>query len=114
MTDCLFCKIIAGTIPCTKVFEDTDTFAFRDIAPKAPTHILIIPKMHIPTTNDLTPEDAGTIGKMMLTAKMLAADEGVAEDGYRLVFNCNRNAGQAVFHIHLHLLGGRELGWPPG
>lgn len=114
MTDCLFCKIIAGDIPSTKVYEDEHTFAFRDISPKAPTHILIVPKKHIATTNDLTPENADVVGKIALTARKLAADEGIAEDGYRMVFNCNRLAGQTVFHIHMHLLGGRELGWPPG
>ena len=114
MPDCLFCKIIAGNIPSTKVYEDEHTFAFRDINPKAPTHILIVPKKHIATTNDLTPDNADVMAKIALTAGKLAADEGIAEDGYRMVFNCNRLAGQTVFHIHMHLLGGRELGWPPG
>ena len=114
MSDCLFCKIIAGDIPSTKVYEDEHTFAFRDIAPKAPTHVLVIPKKHIPTTNDLTPDNAGVIGKLALTARKIAAEEGIAEDGYRMVLNCNRHAGQTVFHIHLHLLGGRNMTWPPG
>ena len=88
--------------------------AFKDINPQAPIHILIIPKKHIPTINDLSPEDAELVGKMVLLAKKLAADQGIAERGYRLVFNCNREGGQMVFHIHLHLLGGRAMGWPPG
>lgn len=114
MAECLFCSIIEGRIPATKVYEDEGCVAFRDINPKAPTHVLIVPRKHIPTLNDLTPEDVELVGRLFLAAKKIAADEGIAEPGYRTVFNCNAAAGQAVFHIHLHLLGGRELGWPPG
>lgn len=114
MTECIFCRIAAGEIPADLVYEDEAVVAFRDLNPQAPTHILIIPRRHIATTNDLTPEDAELVGKLVLVAKQVAAKEGIAEDGYRLVLNCNAGAGQTVFHIHLHLLGGRALGWPPG
>jgi histidine triad (HIT) family protein len=114
MSDCLFCKIIEGEIPSDKVYENEHIFAFRDIDPKAPTHILIIPKEHIATTNDLNESYKTIIGEIMLTAKQLAEGEGIAESGYRTVFNCNKDGGQAVYHIHLHLLGGRQMGWPPG
>ncbi|MFQ6676703.1 MAG: histidine triad nucleotide-binding protein [Fidelibacterota bacterium] len=114
MNDCLFCKIIAGEIPSDKVFETDRIFAFRDINPAAPTHILIIPKEHIATTNDLDESHKSILGEIMLTAKRLAEEEGIAEPGYRTVFNCNNDGGQAVYHIHLHLLGGRQMGWPPG
>lgn len=114
MNDCLFCKFVTGTIPTKKVVENDDLIAFRDIDPKAPTHILIIPRRHIETLNDLTAADAELVGKLFLAARDLAVSEGIAESGYRTVFNCNRDAGQAVFHIHLHLLGGRPLSWPPG
>lgn len=114
MADCLFCKIIKGEIPSKKVHEDDATFAFRDINPQAPTHILIVPKQHIATLNNLEPAHAEVLSRIFQTARKLAADEGIAEPGYRAVFNCNRAAGQTVFHIHLHLLGGREMGWPPG
>jgi len=114
MNNCLFCKIIEGEIPSDKVYENEHIFAFRDIDPKAPTHVLIIPKEHIATTNDLVESHKTIIGEIMLTAKQLAEEEGVAESGYRTVFNCNNDGGQAVYHIHLHLLGGRQMGWPPG
>lgn len=114
MTDCIFCKIISGDIPGDIVHQDDDVLAFRDLNPKAPTHILIIPKTHISTLNDLQVEDAELVGKLYLAAKKIAADEGIAEDGYRTVMNCNAQAGQTVFHIHLHLLGGRPMSWPPG
>lgn len=110
----LFGKIIDGEIPADKVYEDDQVLAFRDVNPQAPTHILIIPKKPIPTINDLEEGDAELAGKLILTAKRIAAEEGIAGDGYRLVFNCNEGAGQSVFHIHLHLLGGRPLSWPPG
>ena len=110
----IFLEIAKGNIPCDKVYEDDEIIAFRDISPQAPTHILIIPRREIPTTNDLKPEDAPLVGRMVLVAQKLAAQEGIAESGYRMVFNCNKDAGQAVFHIHLHLLGGRPMGWPPG
>ena len=114
MSDCLFCKMVAGDIQPDIVFEDDEVLAFRDLNPQAPLHVLVIPKMHIATTNDLTPDTAGVVGKLYLAAKQIAADEGVAEPGYRMVMNCNAGAGQSVYHIHLHLLGGRPLGWPPG
>jgi histidine triad (HIT) family protein len=114
MTDCIFCKIAAGDIPATSLYDDGEVLAFRDINPEAPIHLLIIPRRHIPTLNDLTEADAVLVGRMYLAAKQLTAELGVAESGYRLVTNCNRAAGQLVFHIHMHLLAGRELGWPPG
>lgn len=114
MSNDLFLKIIDREIPADIVFENDDILAFRDISPQAPTHILIIPKRRIATINDVTPDDAALIGKMVLVARDLAAEEGISEDGYRLVFNCNQDGGQSVFHIHLHLLGGRALSWPPG
>ena len=114
MTDCLFCKMVAGEIQPDVVFENDEVLAFRDLNPQAPLHVLVIPKSHIATTNDLTPDNAGVVGGMYLAAKQIAADEGVAEPGYRMVMNCNAGAGQSVYHIHLHVLGGRALGWPPG
>ena len=114
MSDCLFCKIVSGDIQGDIVHQDDEILAFRDINPQAPTHILIIPKKHISTVNDLEEEDQQVIGKMFSAAKMLAKQEGLSERGYRLVMNCNAEAGQTVFHIHLHLLGGRTMGWPPG
>jgi histidine triad (HIT) family protein len=112
--DCLFCKIAQQQIPATLVYEDADIVAFRDINPQAPTHILLIPRQHFTTLNDLKPQDAALAGKLILKAQEIAASEGIAETGYRTVFNCNRDGGQSVYHIHLHLLGGRALGWPPG
>ena len=112
--DCLFCKIVSGEIPADIVYQDEQVLAFRDISPQAPTHILTIPKRHITTINDIAEEDAALIGQMVLTAKKLAAQEGLTEDGYRLTMNCNENGGQTVYHIHLHLLGGRRMNWPPG
>lgn len=112
--DCLFCKIVAGDIPADIVYEDDDVMAFRDINPQAPTHVLIIPKRRIPTINDLEPSDAETVGKLFLAAKAIAEAEGIAESGYRVTMNCNGDGGQTVFHIHLHLLGGRSMSWPPG
>jgi len=111
---CLFCKIINGEIPGTRVYEDGHVLAIRDIDPKAPTHCLILPKKHIATINDLIVEDTLLIGQMVQIAKQIAADEGLSEKGYRLVFNVNADGGQAVYHIHLHLLGGRSMHWPPG
>lgn len=110
----IFEKIIAREIPATIVYENDDVIAFRDIDPKAPVHILIVPKRSIPTVNDLMPTDAELMGTLLLAAKEIAAAEGIAENGYRLVFNCNRDGGQSVDHIHCHLLGGRQLHWPPG
>ena len=114
MQNCLFCKIVSGDIPADKVFENNNIYAFRDIDPKAPTHILIIPKEHISTTNDLDESHKMLVGEIMLTAKEIAGQEGIADSGYRTVFNCNQDGGQAVYHIHLHLLGGRHMNWPPG
>ena len=114
MTDCLFCKISEGEIPCDKVYEDDDVLAFRDINPRAPVHILIIPRRHIATLNDFEEADLSIAGRLMLASRQIAAQEGIGEDGYRLVVNCNENGGQDVFHVHLHLLGGRRMNWPPG
>ena len=114
MSDCLFCKMVSGEIKPDTVMETEDVLAFRDISPQAPTHILITPKKHISTINDITDEDTELIGKLYQVAKEVAAKEGLAEPGYRTVMNCNSDGGQAVYHIHLHLLGGRQLGWPPG
>ena len=112
--DCLFCKIINGEIPSEKVYEDEFVYAFNDISPTAPVHVLIVPKKHISTINDIEKEDAELIGHIYLAAKKIAKEKKIAEDGYRVVTNCNKNAGQTVFHIHYHLIGGRELGWPAG
>lgn len=114
MSDCLFCKIIAGEIPSDKVFEDEHVFAFRDINPVAPLHILIIPKHHISMINDVEDSDAITMGRLFVAAKKITQELGVADDGYRTVMNCGEAAGQTVFHVHMHLLAGRELSWPPG
>jgi len=114
MTNCIFCKIAAKEMKSTVVYEDEEVFAFRDINPQAPTHILVIPKKHIPTLNDLESSDQALIGKMFLAAKEIAKNEGISESGYRTVFNCNRDAGQEVYHIHLHIFGGRKMTWPPG
>ncbi len=112
--DCLFCKILAGDVPAELVYESDEAIAFRDISPRAPTHVLIIPRQHIETINDLGPGDAALIGKLFLVAQQLAKDEGISDNGYRVVMNCNADAGQTVFHLHLHMLGGRQLNWPPG
>lgn len=114
MSNDLFLKIIEREIPADIVFENDEILAFRDINPQAPVHILIIPKRRVATLNELEDDDAELIGRLVLTARKLAADEGLAEDGYRLVLNCNENGGQSVYHIHLHLLGGRRMDWPPG
>jgi histidine triad (HIT) family protein len=113
MADTIFSKIINGEIPADIVYEDGQVVAFRDVDPKAPVHILIVPREQIPTINDLTPEHALLVGHMVLTAKKLATDEGL-DTGYRLVMNCNEAGGQTVFHLHMHLLGGRNMKWPPG
>ena len=114
MVDCLFCRMIAGTIPVKPVYEDEHLFVIADINPQAPLHALIIPKTHIASLNDLTPEHDALVGSMFRRAAILAKDRGFADRGYRTVFNTNREAGQSVFHIHLHVLAGRSLGWPPG
>jgi histidine triad (HIT) family protein len=110
----LFEKIIAREIPATIVYEDDEVIAIRDIDPKAPVHILVITKKPIPALNDLTGSEQQLIGKVILTAKDIARDQGIAQSGYRLVLNCNKDGGQSVDHIHCHLLGGRQMGWPPG
>lgn len=112
MTNCIFCKMVAGDIKPDTVFEDDNILAFRDLNPQAPVHLLIIPKRHIATLNDL--DDPLLAGQLVQAAVKLAEHEGLSEDGYRTVFNCNRNGGQAVYHLHLHLLGGRPMHWPPG
>ncbi|UCG53294.1 MAG: histidine triad nucleotide-binding protein [Candidatus Latescibacterota bacterium] len=114
MQDCIFCKIVEGEIPSNKVFESANLIAFEDISPVAPTHVLIVPKKHIATLNDVDDADANLLGEMILCAKRIAKDENLSEEGYRTVFNCMSGAGQAVMHIHLHLLGGRVFQWPPG
>jgi histidine triad (HIT) family protein len=114
MSDDLFLKIINREIPADIVYETDDVLAFRDINPQAPYHVLIIPKERIPTINDLDTGQAKLVGKLFLAAAELANREGIAEEGYRVVMNCNEAGGQAVYHIHLHLLGGRQMGWPPG
>jgi histidine triad (HIT) family protein len=111
---CLFCRIIAGEIPATKVYEDADLIAFNDIDPQAPMHVLIVPREHIETLNDLSPQHDAVVGAMTRRAAALAASRGFGESGYRTVFNCRADAGQAVYHIHMHVLGGRKLTWPPG
>jgi histidine triad (HIT) family protein len=113
MENCLFCKIIHGEIPSKKVYEDEHTFAFEDIDPKAPTHILVIPKRHFAGLKEATAEDAEIIGRCHLVAARIARERGI-EDGYRTVLNVGPRAGQSVFHLHVHLLGGRDLRWPPG
>ena len=114
MKECLFCRIVDKEIPAEIVFESDKLLAFKDVDPQAPVHILIIPKEHITTTNDLSNKHKELFGDILLTAKQLASEYDIAEDGYRIVFNCNKNGGQAVYHIHLHLLGGRQMKWPPG
>lgn len=114
MTDCLFCRMVKGEIKPDVVFEDDEVLAFRDLNPQAPVHVLVIPKQHIATLNDLDAAHASLMGKMYLAAKQVAQQEGLAERGYRTVVNCNAEAGQSVYHVHLHLLAGRAMHWPPG
>lgn len=114
MSDCLFCKIINRDIPATLIYEDSQLVAFQDVNPQAPMHILVVPKRHIATLNDLTADDDGIIGSMVRRATVIANDQKYGQAGYRTVFNCNADGGQTVFHIHLHLLGGRTMAWPPG
>lgn len=114
MEDCIFCKIAAGEIGAL-VYEDEDVAAFNDLKPQAPVHVLIVPKKHIARVSDVTGgEDACLMGKILVVANKIAAQRGIAEEGYRVVANCNEGAGQSVWHVHFHLLGGRKLGWPPG
>ncbi|HBF07346.1 MAG TPA: histidine triad nucleotide-binding protein [Gammaproteobacteria bacterium] len=114
MSDCLFCKIIKGDIPSKKVYENDNVYAFEDLNPQAPHHILFIPKHHISTINEATPENAKHFGALFAGVKEYAAEIGVDEPGYRVVMNCNADAGQTVYHVHLHFLAGRSLTWPPG
>jgi histidine triad (HIT) family protein len=114
MTDCLFCKIVRREIPATLVYEDERVAAFNDINPQAPTHVLLVPKRHIESLNELSTEDDRLVGELVRRASAIAAERGISAGGYRTVFNTNRDAGQTVFHIHLHLLGGRAMAWPPG
>jgi histidine triad (HIT) family protein len=111
--NCLFCKIIKGEIPSKKIYEDDDVFAFYDIAPQAPVHFLVVPKRHISTIMDMQPADCELVGKMLYRAQLIAKELGIEESGARFVFNCKADAGQTVFHIHLHVLGGQVMGWPP-
>lgn len=114
MEDCLFCKIVAGDIPSTKVYEDDKVYAFNDIEPQAPIHIIIVPKVHISSSNELTDDNAEVIGHIFAVAAKIAKEKGFAEKGWRIVNNCGEDGGQTVGHIHFHLLAGRNLGWPPG
>lgn len=114
MSDCLFCKMVAGELQPDVVYESEHVLAFRDINPQAPVHVVVIPKEHIATINDIVPEQAELVGRLYLAAAEVAAQLGMAERGYRTVMNCNRDGGQTVFHLHLHLLGGRAMQWPPG
>jgi histidine triad (HIT) family protein len=114
MSNCLFCRIIAGEIPAAIVYQDETLVAFRDVNPQAPLHLLLVPKTHIATLNDLSPEHDALVGSMFRRAATLAGEHGYHERGYRTVFNTHADAGQTVFHVHLHLLAGRGLTWPPG
>jgi histidine triad (HIT) family protein len=113
-SQCLFCRIASGEIPSTRVYADDDVYAFRDINPAAPHHILVIPRKHITSLNHAEDEDQAVLGKLLLSARKIAADEGFADDGFRTVINTGEQGGQTVFHIHVHVLGGRNLHWPPG
>ncbi len=114
MPDCLFCQIVEGKIPSKKVYEDDDVLAFDDIQPQAPVHVLVIPKRHVATLNDLAPGDDAVAGKLLRVAALIAKQRGIADGGWRATVNVNRDAHQLVFHVHLHLMGGRSFGWPPG
>jgi histidine triad (HIT) family protein len=114
MTDCLFCKIVAREIPGSIVYEDDHVLAFNDINPQAPTHVLIVPKRHIATLNELSVEDDQLLGEIVRRGAAIAKARGISAGGFRTVFNTNPGAGQTVFHVHLHLLGGRSMAWPPG
>ncbi len=114
MGGCLFCKIVAREVPARIVREDADTVAFEDINPQAPMHVLVIPRKHVATANDIAPEDEALVGKLYRAAAAIAKERGFAETGWRAVMNTNRDVGQSVFHIHLHVMGGRRMVWPPG
>ena len=114
MLECVFCNIISGRTPAEFVYQDERIVAFRDINPQAPVHVLVVPRRHIPTANDVTAADQALVGELVLVARKVAEMEGVADSGYRLVLNCNENSGQEIYHLHLHVLGGRRMTWPPG
>ena len=114
MDNCIFCKIIKGEVPCKKIFEDEEALAFHDINPAAPIHFLVIPKRHITNIMETSLEDSALLGKLLFLAQRLAAEQGCEENGFRLVINCKSHGGQSVDHLHLHILGGRQLRWPPG
>ena len=114
MTDCLFCRIVSGEIPADTVLQDDEIIAFRDINPQAPVHVLVIPRRHIASAADLGDDDAGLLGRIFGTIARVARDEGIVDNGFRVVTNVGRDGGQSVDHLHFHLLGGRRLGWPPG
>lgn len=114
MSDCLFCRIARKEIPSKTVFEDADCVAFEDINPQAPHHVLVVPRAHYETLDDVPASETAMFGRMVMVATRIARERGLGESGYRLVLNCRESAGQSVFHIHLHLLGGRSFGWPPG
>ena len=114
MSECLFCRIVAGTVPSTEVTATADTYAFRDINPSAPTHVLVVPRRHIENAATVGPEHGDVVAAMLVTARRVAEAEGIADSGYRLVFNVGEDASNSVPHLHLHVIGGRRLGWPPG
>jgi histidine triad (HIT) family protein len=114
VSDCIFCRIVAGEIPSTAVLDTERTYAFRDLEPQAPTHVLVIPKRHITDASTVTPEDAEVLAEMLVAARQVAEAEDVAATGYRLVFNVGEDANNSVPHLHLHVVGGRSMGWPPG
>lgn len=114
MLECVFCNILRGQLPAEFVYENERVVAFRDINPQAPVHVLIVPRKHIASTNEVRPEDQQLLGEMILVAQKVAQAEGIAQSGYRLVINCNEDSGQEIYHLHLHLLGGRRMTWPPG
>ena len=114
MDQCIFCKIISGEIPSAKVYEDERVCAFNDVSPEAPVHVLIVPKEHIESANDIDDKNASLVADIFLTAKKIAKEKGISDKGYRIVNNCGEDGGQSVKHLHFHLLGGRSLAWPPG
>ena len=114
MSDCIFCRIVAGTIPAKVVYQDEWTLAFDDISPQAPVHTLVVPKKHVLALQDMGEPDQALLGRLLLTCRAVANQKGLAESGYRIVSNTGRDGGQTVFHLHFHVLGGRHLGWPPG
>lgn len=114
MSDCVFCRIASGEIPAALVYQDDQIVAFEDLNPQAPLHILVIPRRHIASMNEVSGDDASLLGSMLIVAKELAGQRGIDQSGYRTVLNCNEDGGQTVWHLHLHLLGGRSMGWPPG